>query len=829
MGVRVASNVPETRLLVARMRAEQRISLEKARACYVFRPFSPADMDVRCNRCDTEYEFDDALISERGTTVKCTNCGFQFKIYPNKGAGLAPERWVVRTASGRELVYTSLRELQRGIAEKKVGATDLLSRGKQTPRPLGSIAELEPFFQVTDSSRKPGTVERAQRTLHGVAPPQNPLASMRPSAPRSEPPGFDPAAEPASAQRPITTPLPPPAVAAGIVTGMPESIAPATQPVPGTAEFRDPTSSGFIPATELAPPMKHEESGAFSDTLSADLPRQSRPTMPNGSIAEVVTGAPSVVANALPKPRALTDSAPDSAQSSFAGTPMSPRVGPFDTTLEVPTSLHAPVSSPRNLPPIEVANIRDSFKSYDELPMDSSAEDNHARVARSRWIAGVVVVGVLGLLGATVGRRFLAQLTGAGEVNPSSDARVAKFLAEGGRLADEGDFESAKEEFDKATALAEKDPAVLTALARLETMRADVSWLKLRIIDPGSTDLVQATYRELGRRVGKAHIAVDRAFAVSPEAPAVMRARVDALRLSGEADKAREWLAPLSANASVPENAYVLAALDLADPAPVWPSVIDRLRTAAAAERDPGRARAALIYSLARANRLNEAQAEFAKIDGRPKPHPLLEELRAFLQRAQRSVQVAGDTAPKIAAVDTAKLPKLDTSQATDETRLPGTDFRARLAQAAVALRRGDLARADQLYNSVLTDQPGNTEALSGLGDVAKARHDPALAGKMYDRVLAGNPGYLPAILASADQKWDAGDRPGALVLYRRLLEQAGANSEYGIRAAARIAQSDAPSTPQTAPVETGATIKPDAPAAASAPIIDKTDLPEEK
>ena len=39
-------------------------------------------MDVRCNRCATEYEFDDALISERGTTVKFTNCGYQFKVFP---------------------------------------------------------------------------------------------------------------------------------------------------------------------------------------------------------------------------------------------------------------------------------------------------------------------------------------------------------------------------------------------------------------------------------------------------------------------------------------------------------------------------------------------------------------------------------------------------------------------------------------------------------------------------------------------------------------------------------------------------------------------------
>ena len=793
-------------------------------------------MDVRCNRCDTEYEFDDALISERGTTVKCTNCGFQFKIYPGKGtlAGLAPERWVVRTASGRELVYTSLRELQRGIAEKKVVATDLLSRGKQTPRPLGSIAELEPFFQVTNTSqsRKSGSGERVQRTLHGVAPPQPEFRGYR-----SEPP---PAVRPSTeAPRPNTAA--PPAAQAVVPEPLlegPEQPAPATQPVPGTMQFHEAASSAagseLIPDTQLmSRAIAAGQSTDFSDTLPADFAEGPHTTLPNGSPARVTAQSqPEPLPNrAPPRSRSASDSMPDSSRGSLLGTPMSPRVAAFDTTLEVPVA-HAPVSSPRNLPPIEVANIRDSFKSYEELPVDSSSEDHHTRVARSRWIAGVVVVGVLGLLGATVGRRFIAQLIGTATVNSSSDARVAKFLSEGARLADEGEFEGAKEEFDKAAALAEKDPAVLTALARLETLRADVSWLKLRIIDPGSTDLVQATYRELGRRVGKAHVAVDRAFAVSPEDPAVLRARVDALRLNGEADKAREWLAPLSANASVPENAYVLAALDLADPSPVWPSVIDRLRSAAAAERDPGRARAALIYALARAGRVSEAEAEFAKIDGRPKPHPLLEELRAFLQRAKRSMGATGDSPARIAAVDTSKLPKLDTSPAPEDARPLTGDFRARLAQASAALRQGDVDRAARLYDSVLTEQPHNTEALSGLADVAKARHDPALAAKMYDRVLSENPNYWPAILASADQKWEAGDRPGALVLYRRLLEQAGPNSEYGARASARIAQSKA--TPggataaSAAPVETGATIKPEAPAV-PAPAIDRTDLPEEK
>src|SRR6186713_1186444 len=130
-------------------------------------------MDVRCNRCGTEYEFDDALISERGTTVKCTNCGLQFKVYPSHHSG-GPERWVVRTAQGRELVFNSLRELQRGIAERKVGPADMLSRGQKPPRPLSSIAELEPFFQ--SSLGKQGSAsgtDRVPRTLHGVAPPAN--------------------------------------------------------------------------------------------------------------------------------------------------------------------------------------------------------------------------------------------------------------------------------------------------------------------------------------------------------------------------------------------------------------------------------------------------------------------------------------------------------------------------------------------------------------------------------------------------------------------------------------------------------------------------------
>src|SRR5512144_1302733 len=102
-------------------------------------------MDVTCDRCSTAYEFDDALVSERGTTVKCTNCGHQFKVRRPQPAG-GMERWLVRTIDGRELEFRALRELQGAIATAVITRDDVLSRGGSRPRRLGSIAELEPFF-----------------------------------------------------------------------------------------------------------------------------------------------------------------------------------------------------------------------------------------------------------------------------------------------------------------------------------------------------------------------------------------------------------------------------------------------------------------------------------------------------------------------------------------------------------------------------------------------------------------------------------------------------------------------------------------------------------
>ncbi|MGC4087561.1 MAG: zinc-ribbon domain-containing protein [Polyangiaceae bacterium] len=765
-------------------------------------------MDVRCNRCATEYEFDDALISERGTTVKCTNCGFQFKVFPSKSQAQEPERWLVKCANGKELVYTSLRELQRGIAERQVGPNDLLSRGRQPPRSLGSIAELEPFF--ADPTQKPGG--RAPRTLAGVAPAAAHLGASATPPPVnavsvSEP---EPSTRRVLTQAGLGVSSPPP------VAAKPEPAIPRPSPVaePELAPVPTPPPAPAEVAAELP------ESAISDPTPTPQAIAVTEPATPRATLDPAVVAATELQpvpnsSGALPmREYMLTPSSP------FAAPPISPEL--------------MPASSPFASGPISAG--RRDLRSYDELTHEEIHE--HGRRARSRWIAAFVIAGVTTLFAVTVGRRYLLESASSGaQPNSASSARVAELLREGNRLLGEGDVEGASEQLLRASALAEKDRSVLAALAQLETLRADATWLKLRLLDPNLTDVVQGTHRELGRRVGKARIAADAAFAVAPEDMVVLRARVDTLRLSGDADKAREWIKPIAANGSDPQNAYVLAALDLSDPNPGWESLIDRLRIAVSGERSAGRAHAALVYALARSGKLSEAETELSKLEANQSAL-LLDELRGFLKRHSQKVD-AGVAAP-VAMVDPGKLGKLDTTQveepraaasargalnpSVDSAKASSGDFRKQLTDAGKALAKGDLSQAESLYQKVLNEQPNATEALAGLADVARRRNDPSSAAKLYDRVLANNPGYLPALMARGDQEWAAGNRDAAVGFYRRVVDHSGAGSSYGQRAAARIAEhSGAPAAEKAAPVEKTAPPSADKPAQ---PEVDTSDLP---
>jgi predicted Zn finger-like uncharacterized protein len=153
-------------------------------------------MDVTCERCDTEYEFDETLLSGRGTSVKCTNCGHVFKVYATARADedRSASTWRLRLEGGSIDTIDSLRELQRRIGSGELTPEDQIARGEEEWKTLGSIPELETFFQAggvqapagrvvspippssappdetsSDSSLPPGRRPR-QPTLLGVRP-----------------------------------------------------------------------------------------------------------------------------------------------------------------------------------------------------------------------------------------------------------------------------------------------------------------------------------------------------------------------------------------------------------------------------------------------------------------------------------------------------------------------------------------------------------------------------------------------------------------------------------------------------------------------------------
>jgi len=150
-------------------------------------------MDVRCEKCLTEYELDESKVTAAGVTVKCTNCGNLFKIRRRTGTTPPPvpvdppppadaeKMWVIRSPDGETKRFRELTTLQQWIVEEKVTRDHQISRSGESWKRLGDIAELGTFFQV---------VEKASQT-----PPPEPMPSEAvvppPRVVEDEPPSWD--------------------------------------------------------------------------------------------------------------------------------------------------------------------------------------------------------------------------------------------------------------------------------------------------------------------------------------------------------------------------------------------------------------------------------------------------------------------------------------------------------------------------------------------------------------------------------------------------------------------------------------------------------------
>lgn len=677
-------------------------------------------MDVQCERCKTEYEFDDALVSGRGTTVRCTNCGHQFKVRRAETSEPGADRWLVRTGAGTDLTFLTLRELQRAILAKQVGRGDVLTRGNDQPRPLGTIAELEPFFEGRTSSRPPPAGAMGMNVQKLPGPPAVPT--------RTDPP-------------PPVLPKRTASWGSGPDQAQGAALPPARRKID---TLRPPTGAAPPP-----PPLVAH--GA---------------TSPPVQVLPVVNATPYAFGEATIPPRPTDDPV----------TVRRPNTPPPPAMIET--------SSP--LPP-PTAPVRRISYADDELPdarrplPSSSRDDLYPVVPRRRvggWIVAVVLMAAVGVVGWVVAKPYL--VARPANATAQLDPRALGFLTDGERALADGNLDLAQGDFDKASALAEHDLRVLVDEARAAAARADIPWLAMKLLPPDAKDLARTTKADLDDRVARARKAADAALAIAPEDVSAVRAHIDALRLAGDRDAARKEVAKI-AQAAQPETAYVLAALDLAEPEPLWTTVIDRLRVAAGGEGNAGRARAALVYALAKSGDVAGAKTELAKLDALARPYPLLPQLHAFVDKTPLKIALDGGVAANVPNVDVNALPQRPApGQAgagaagaadNDQPGVPGESTSAMKA-AQAAIRKGDWNRARQIYEALVSRNPSDSEALAGIGDVSRAQGDNAGAMSAYKRALSVNPSYLPALVGLADTQWASGDRGSALRGYKDIVDR---------------------------------------------------------
>ena len=149
----------------------------------------------------------------------------------------------------------------------------------------------------------------------------------------------------------------------------------------------------------------------------------------------------------------------------------------------------------------------------------------------------------------------------------------------------------------------------------------------------------------------------------------------------------------------------------------------------------------------------------------------------------------ASELAP-VAEPSSAPAPNAPSAGAPDAGANPRLDGYA-------ALRRGDLSRATAAFERAVAKNPYDSEAMSGLGDVARVRGQTARAREIYAQVLVVNPTYLPALLGLGDLAWSGGDRAAARKHYEYIASHYP-ESAYPARVKERL-QSNQPSENPTA------------------------------
>ena len=800
-------------------------------------------MEVKCGNCGTEYEFDEALVSARGTTVKCTQCDHQFRVYPEPDAA-EPELWLISCVDGRKLECKSIRELQQVIGKGLVTALDSFSRDGEKYRLLSTVPELSTFFSAFSASAKEAAPKSVARPAGGVGLPKVPAQVASPNV-----------KETASSSAVGTTNDRSNPVSPSALSGEPvdeASSRPSTKRLaalestlvsepPGTETSADNTldnievlQGGGVPALDEplsdAPSFNATLTSVTSDSQSEvgapKAPGTTRGLAPpqrsvGGSVAEAAVTAKATPVVKAPLPiRQLTADAekreekastttaedssfiaaesvpPDSAEEAVHSEPgaavsaqeldvavaseiAASKIAAADTVAEVEASAADSVSK---VGAVDAAPVEERIS---EVAPSSSSNTERSSIVDSSTVSHQRRTNKPAPRGRGI---FLTVLLGFGAIGAVYFARqkLQNRAAEPAPLVessmDERSLESLKE------ALLRDEPLtvekLLLANSKLKTTsegKAIARRLELLSLDAA------LLRRDLGGvDASKTIEGLQSSLGELAKDQAQLSLsfkdaweQVLLLRVLGQIKEARELASNQDSTESSSVRAYALASLELAE-------------------------------QLALGEESTSYDSVLSQLRSAIRQNPQFLRARALLigsLRRDGKLQLAREELTQFPQDEMKLRPALEAFLANGEEEASSTDsteeplepiapsnvedeqLRTLLAAARDAKAESKWGDAKSLFKQILKISPKNEEALGSLGQIAKMENDFETAKRYLEAALVRDPSYAPAVLSLGDLYWERGDQVQAVRYYRRL----PASSSQSARVQERIVSVEAP------------------------------------
>jgi|GEM_PF-796277 len=744
-------------------------------------------MDVTCERCGTEYDFDETLVSERGTTVKCTNCGHLFKVF-RPGAQAADASgarpWAIRRRDGATETLATLRDLQRRITEGGLSEEDLISRSGDGWKRLGDIAELETFFQAARAA-KAAAPARRDATASGFATAksqQSPYGQAPSSRPGPPDPKFDPRAV-APTQEMMQPPAPP-------------SRGSGARALPEPPRTAPPSRSATTMGVGSTPPPARKQT-----MMGVGLDSGAAATVPAGYADATVPAAPS--SRAIPATAEYPLEEVEKFKAAYSKQQASQSAAKAADPARTAPQGRAAARTLEETPPFPPSQVRPSTGSpgrlrVDDDDLEASAPKSGGGGARIAMVV-LLIVAVLGG-GVALGWSKIGPALGL----VAEDDPAAQFIARGDELlaSDEtSGYGAAVSEYTKALAFRERDPRVLVALARVhavwaQALRFDAQDLEARApSDPALQGEATRVQLEVRTHAAEALRFSEDAVRQSPADAEAELALADAQRLSGDPRGARQHfdrartLAPdvsaeglrVGALVTADEGAGIGAAQELA---------------AQAVAKDPAllRARIVLARALLAGGDISGASTQIEAVLTRATRHERATALRDAIARgvppAAPVVAVADAgvvDAPAVAALPVGALPvgalppeALPADVAAGTAAAGGTTSGGVPAgrDYSYYVDRGDrlqqeTARAGEArryFEAALALRPDGREALTGLGYCAMEQGD--YAGAIARFRSPASSGYGEAMMGLGKAYRETHRDAEALAIYRDYLER---------------------------------------------------------